>query len=167
VPKNNPTPLTDRLWAKIEKRGPDECWPWTAATNASPNARGGPYGKLGDQHPSRKTVLAHRVVYAEAVGPIPDGFQVDHLCGFSLCCNPAHLEAVPPSENNARSTSPTSANITKTHCPQGHEYTVENTGYRKDVRYRYCRTCARLSQRAKRERGLTYPEWVAEYRASF
>lgn len=161
-----PRPVIERLWTRVEKRGPDDCWLWTGATNASPNGRGGPYGKLGDQHPSRKTVLAHRVVYAHVVGPIPDGFHVDHLCGNSLCCNPTHLQAVPPAENNARSTSPTAANIVKTHCPQGHEYTPENTGFRKGAGFRYCRTCARLAQRAKRTRGLTYTEWLAEVRAS-
>lgn len=161
-----PRPIAERLWAKVEKRGPNDCWPWLGATNTSPKMRGGPYGKLGDQHPSRKTVLAHRVAYAISVGPIPDGFHVDHKCGFSLCCNPRHLEAVLPAENNSRSTSVTSANIRKTHCPQGHEYTPENTNLRKRGGYRGCRTCARLAQRARRERGLTYPEWLAEYRAS-
>jgi hypothetical protein len=161
-----PKPIAERLWAKIEKRGPDDCWPWLGATNASPNARGGPYGKLGDQWPSRKTVLAHRVVYSLEVGAIPVGFQVDHQCGYSLCCNPRHLEAVEPAKNNERSTSPTSRNIKKTHCPQGHEYSPENTGYRKEVGYRYCRACARLAQHARRGRGLTYTQWLAEYRSA-
>ena len=43
----------------------------------------------------------------------------------------------------------------KTHCPQGHEYTTENTALRKrndrDNRYsRYCRTCDRERMERKR-----------------
>lgn len=105
------------------------------------------------------------MIYELEKGPIPDGHQVDHVCNFSLCCNPAHLEAKLPWANNARSTSPTAANIVKAVCPQGHSYSPENTGYRKGANYRYCRTCARLAQQAKRSRGLTYPEWLAEFHA--
>lgn len=33
----------------------------------------------------------------------------------------------------------------KTHCPQGHEYTPENTAYKyKDKPYRTCRTCQKI-----------------------
>jgi hypothetical protein len=159
------TSLADRLWAKVERRGPDECWPWLGATNAGPNTRGGPYGKIGSGGKHGQVRSVHRAVHELEIGPIPEGFHVDHLCGFTLCCNPAHLQAVTAWENNRRSSSPTSANIVKTHCPQGHEYTVENTGYRKRDLYRYCRMCARLAQRAKRQRGLTYTQWLEEYRS--
>lgn len=48
------------------------------------------------------TAPAHRVFYESHVGPIPDGFQVDHLCGVKSCVNPAHLEAVTQYENLRR-----------------------------------------------------------------
>jgi hypothetical protein len=160
----NPVPIAERFWTKVDRRGDAECWMWIGATNRGAKMRGGPYGKLGDEWPSRKTVLAHRVSYEMAKGEIPAGHQVDHRCRNSLCVNPQHLEAVLPHLNNERSSSPTAANIAKTHCPQGHEYTVENTGYRKRDLYRYCRTCARLAQRARRERGLTYTQWLEEHR---
>ena len=42
------------------------------------------------------------------VGPIPAGFQLDHVkargCAWTDCCNPAHLEAVPPIVNWERGT---------------------------------------------------------------
>lgn len=154
-----PIPVEIRVWRRIEKRSAEECWPWGGATNTHKNRRGGPYGIIGSGGKRGGVMYVHRVVHESEIGPIPDGFQVDHLCGNPLCCNPAHLEAVPPGTNNARSASPTSENIKKTHCPREHEYSPENTGYRRGTTWRYCRTCAREAQRAKREQGISYAEW--------
>lgn len=53
-----------------------------------------------------KKEAVHRVVYKLLVGPIPDGWQVDHVyasgCRFERCCWPVHLEAVTPAENTRR-----------------------------------------------------------------
>lgn len=96
-----------------------------------------------------KNVYAHRAAYISAKGPIPDGYEVDHLCGNTLCCNPKHLEATPPKVNNLRSKSYAAENAAKTHCARGHPYDEENTGYRKPGTgkgspnaslWRYCRT---------------------------
>jgi hypothetical protein len=53
------------------------------------------YGILG-----RK--LAHREAHEEFNGPIPEGYQVDHLCRVRTCVSPAHLEAVTQQENLLR-----------------------------------------------------------------
>jgi hypothetical protein len=46
---------------------------------------------------------SHVVAWEKVNGPLPDGMQVDHLCGNPLCWNPEHLEAVTAVENVRRS----------------------------------------------------------------
>ena len=88
----------------------------------------------------------HRLVYKAMVGPIPAGFQLDHVkargCAWTDCCNPAHLEAVPPIVNWERGTSPSRLNALKQRCDSGHEYSPENT-YRRPNGHRDCRACVR------------------------
>lgn len=70
------------------------CWIWQGAL-----WRNG-YGKPSMMiHGTR---LAHRMMYLEHVGPIPDGLDLDHLCRNRACCNPAHLEPVSRSVNLTR-----------------------------------------------------------------
>ena len=107
-----------------------ECWTWTGPTQ--PNG----YGKY--RLPGKPERAAHRISWEHHHGtPIPEGHQLDHLCRNRLCVNPAHLEPVTASENITRQDH---ANRRKTHCPQGHEFTPENT--RIDNRgSRRCREC--------------------------
>lgn len=86
--------------------GPDACWPWTdsAVHNGYGRVRGA----------GRDGVYAHVLAYKTWVGPVPDGWQVDHLCHnrelwcvptdcrHRLCCNPSHLEPVTGAENLRR-----------------------------------------------------------------
>lgn len=84
---------------------PSGCQLWTGGDTG--DGRGGGYGKVWHNGKMRSV---HRVVYAELVGPIPPGWQIDHLCarwsGYSWprrrCCNPEHLECVPGDVNNRR-----------------------------------------------------------------
>lgn len=76
-------PLADRFWARVEKRGPDECWPWTGYRDAKG------YGQIALNR--RTAEGAHRVSWALARGEIPDGIHVLHRCDNPPCCNPAHL----------------------------------------------------------------------------
>lgn len=46
--------------------------------------------------------MAYRLTYEWFIGPIPDGLQIDHLCGQPSCVNPEHLEPVTLRENVQR-----------------------------------------------------------------
>lgn len=118
----------------------EPCWLWTATL--MPNG----YGQFGALlHGRRRMVYAHRVAYSWYKGPIPVGFEVDHLCFRPACVSPFHLEAVTPEENQRRAT----ARIT--HCKHGHEFTHETT-YRNSLGRRECRPCNARRSRELRAR---------------
>lgn len=124
---NLPDKFTDKF--TINDEG---CWIWNAWTNK--------YG-YGRFHFDGTKQYVHRIAYKVLIGPIPDGLVLDHLCRVRNCCNPQHLEPVTNAENSQRGIN---YNRDKTHCPQGHEYSVENTYtyIRKTGNVnRKCRTC--------------------------
>ena len=47
----------------------------------------------------RKTIQAHRLIYEQQVGPIPDGYVVDHIDGNGLNNRVSNLRAVTQSTN--------------------------------------------------------------------
>lgn len=71
-----------RYQSRVDRRGPDECWPYIGTRDKSG------YGRLPL---NRKNILAHRIAYELAYGPIPDGLFVLHSCDNPCCQNPAHL----------------------------------------------------------------------------
>ena len=78
--------LKKKFWQKVDKRGPDECWNWTASK----------VGKYGAIRLGTKSLLAHRASWEIHNGPIPDGDHhgttcVCHKCDNTICCNPSHL----------------------------------------------------------------------------
>lgn len=79
---------------RVEDRGhTTPCWVWTGAKQSAG------YGAL---RVDGRVVLAHRHAYEQAVGPIPAGLQLDHLCRVTDCVNPEHLEPVTNRENVLR-----------------------------------------------------------------
>lgn len=74
--------LTFRFWPKVNKT--ETCWLWTA----NKNNQG--YGLIYSLEADRK-LLAHRVSWELANGPIPEGMCVLHQCDVPLCVNPSHL----------------------------------------------------------------------------
>ena len=94
-----------------------------------------------------KRYMAHRVMYENLVGEIPEGLYTDHLCRVRQCINPEHLEPVTNKENVLRGQGLAAQNARKTHCKNGHEFTPDNTMiYRGANRpfMRVCRTCDRV-----------------------
>jgi hypothetical protein len=128
--------LLDRLAAKIDfTSSPDGCWLWTATkapTGYGQIARGG----------RREVLYAHRAIWELLIGPIPAGYQIDHLCSNRGCVNIDHLEPVTPLENTRRAPKPH-----MTHCRYGHPFDEENTYIDPGRGQRTCRTCRRKTHR--------------------
>ena len=79
-------PITERFWSKVHKT--DGCWLWTGGTHPFG------YGQLNNwkcRYPGGPILLAHRLSYEWAYGPIPDGVCVLHHCDNPACVRPDHL----------------------------------------------------------------------------
>lgn len=106
----------ERFMAQVEKT--DTCWLWRGAIKKKSG-----YGSFGA---AKRVWPAHRWGYLNLVGPIPDGYEIDHLCFVVNCVNPAHLEAVTPLVNKQRA-----RRTKKWHCstcgnPYSHIYQRKN-----------------------------------------
>lgn len=68
------------------------CWEWLSTKSDG-------YGQV---HIFGRNMLAHRVIYELLVRGIGRDRELDHLCRFHPCVNPAHLEIVTSLENKRR-----------------------------------------------------------------
>ena len=131
---------------------PDECWIWDGHLNPKG------YGRLNI---TGFSAYAHRYAYETLVGPIPHGLDIHHRCERPACCNPAHMETVVHVEHPIGRQG--QFGKAKTHCPQGHEYTEENTKWNlvpsggKQIKVRMCRTCRNEKAREYRRRKKIVP----------
>jgi len=96
------------------------CWVWL-----------GPFDEHGYGVGTRRlgrnnwrNVAAHRAVYEELVGPIPDGLVLDHLCRNPPCVNPEHLEPVTQKVNVQRGLC---LKLTEDELPRIYELTMQGT----------------------------------------
>lgn len=149
------TPLIQRL-ARIVVDPISGCWLWTGALDQG-------YAVLSIDG---KKQYAHRVSYEMFVGPVPDGLELDHTCHSPLICaggecihrrciNPDHLEAVTTAVNTSRGCLDRRQHqLSKTHCPAGHEYSGRNLKVKPNG-WRRCRECGKLQMRALRLRRRT------------
>ena len=138
--------LLARVMERIDLHGPEPpdpalpveggCWLWLGGCIPSG------YGSISVND---ETQMVHRLVYELLIGPIPEGYEIDHRCRVRVCCRPGHTEPVTPEENMRRSRRPV--------CRKGHSMTEGNTGPVKGKRWqRVCRTCAREKARQYRAR---------------
>ena len=75
------------LWVKDDSG----CWLWVGCIHKATG-----YGK---KQWHGIALLAHRWMYEQRVGPIPDGMVIDHTCNVRHCVNPDHLQPMTQSEN--------------------------------------------------------------------
>ncbi len=103
----------------------------------------------------------HRASYEAFIGPIPEGFDIDHTCHkpsecqagdncpHRRCGNPDHLEAVTKLENTERGGGVGMANRAKSHCGNGHLLSGDNVYWQyikgRSKPKRCCRECGRAA----------------------
>lgn len=85
--------LERRFWSKVDRRGPNECWPWIAKAVISNIEYGAIAVKTGC------VTGAHRVSWALSNGPISETAYILHTCDYPKCCNPKHLYDGTPADN--------------------------------------------------------------------
>jgi hypothetical protein len=170
----------DKFWAKVDRRGPDECWTWKAGKDN--------YG-YGQISIKGRSTRAHRVALILTVGePETSGLHGLHdpiTCNNPGCCNPSHLRWGTHQDNladfrqrhgygNSKDRvklnrkkgpvpkygcihklvfyGPVRQTRYKSHCINGHEMTPENIYlHRNDHKCRKCRQDARVRARANKK----------------
>lgn len=82
--------MEERFWARVDKRGPDECWEWMTKKRKG-------YGIFYDDG---KHIRAHRVAWELTQGESNEGKSVLQRCRNRACVNPSHLYLVDGENSN-------------------------------------------------------------------
>lgn len=98
---------TTTLWPRLQLvvagpwgnpgAGLSDCWEFTGRWRS----RYG-YGRLRERGHNGRQLQAHVAMYLVIREPYPAGLWLDHSCHNPACCNPWHLEPVPPAVNAGR-----------------------------------------------------------------
>jgi hypothetical protein len=133
--------IAERFWPKVRK-GPD-CWLWAACT-----ANG--YGTIGSGGKHGHQLLAHRVAWEMAYGPIPPGLCVLHHCDNRLCVRHGHLFLGTHKDNTqdmmAKGRHRGNQNTNRVRCVHDHPLSGGNLRVESDGRRRCRACCARRSR---------------------
>lgn len=97
LPERSHMPIHDdatikRFWAKVDIRGPDECWPWKAGRLK----KGYGVFNAGAERSTRAHVVSYEITTESSGKPC-----VLHSCDNPPCCNPKHLWRGTQTENIA------------------------------------------------------------------
>lgn len=127
-----------------DQSDPERCWIWTGPTQGRDVCD---YGRLyvGIVDGKPRMVQAHRWSYEHFVGPIQEGYEIDHVksrgCVTTLCVNPAHLEPVTHKVNVQRGDAPSAQYARRDCCPEcGGPWTIYKN-------QRRCRPCFNAKMR--------------------
>jgi hypothetical protein len=142
-----------RLLARTERDVESGCLRWTGARIWS-NYGAISVRKWGGQK------RVHRVSYELFIGPIPGGYDIEHVCHtrsdcnmrdqcpHRLCIEPTHLEAITHHENLLRGRGVPGRNAKKTHCIDGHALVGKNLYITPSTGSRQCLTCRETKRAA-------------------
>jgi len=133
--KNKRKHIIDRFMDSVEIEPNTGCWLWTGSGDKDG------YGRFNYDGSQNKR--AHRASYELFIGEIEKGMMILHSCDVPECVNYNHLRQGSAFDNMAdMANKGRGKNQKKTHCPYGHEYTVDSV-YKTKTGNRVCKICMR------------------------